>query len=172
MKKYLTLTLALLMVLVSFGNVGFALQKSDPAHQSRMAYVSPGIIAQMGEGSIDDPIDAMVWTSTPIDKSLERMGQNEGLLRFEPFKSMSCYYVSATSQALKTIASMPETLRVQENYSIKAPDIKMADTKNTKVNWGLDDLKVKDLWRAGRKSNKIRNIRYIWQDRSRCDRTL
>lgn len=149
MKKYLTLTLALLMVLVSFGNVGFALQKSDPVHQSRMAYVSPGIIAQMGEGSIDDPIDAMVWTSAPIDKSLERMGQNEGLLRFEPFKSMSCYYVSATSQALKTIASMPETLRVQENYSIKAPDIKMADTKNTKVNWGLDDLKVKDLWKQG-----------------------
>ena len=58
MKKYLTLTLALLMVLVSFGNVGFALQKSDPVHQSRMAYVSPGIIAQMDEGSIDDPIDA------------------------------------------------------------------------------------------------------------------
>ncbi len=123
-------------------------KKLDEKHH---AIIAQTVLTQIEDAGSSETIDAIVWSTGKIDTFLSG---NQDVLSFQAFDNLSCYFVRATPKGLTQISQIPQVLRVQENYKISAPNVTFAQTKDKK-NWGLDDLKVPDLWKEGIRGQNV-----------------
>lgn len=132
-------------------NKAFSTTEISPNHQ---AILAPTLEKQLGELASSETVEAVIWTTSPIDSQLKSLQKDGNVFQFNSFSYLSSYFVNATKEGIDTISAIPEVIRIQENYKITTPAVKIAATEE-KVNWGLADLKIKNLWDKGLKGAGI-----------------
>lgn len=153
MKKLAICLIAFALVFPGNINANKALSHSESKPMHR-AIIATTLEKQMDGISSFETIEAIVWTSSPIDSKLEALRRDGNVYDFNAFPYVQSYFVEATCEGIEAISVMPEATRIQENYIITTPAVKIAKI-DEKVNWGLEDLKIKNLWDKGIKGNGI-----------------
>jgi hypothetical protein len=149
MKKLAICLIAFVLVFPASLDVNKAFSVSENI-STHFATLAPTLEKQLGDLTSSETMEAVIWTTSPIDKQLQSLQKEGNVFQFNSFSYLSSYYVNASKEGIETISAMPEVIRIQENYKITTPVVKIA-ASDDKTNWGLADLKIQNLWDKGLK---------------------
>lgn len=146
MKRKLTLVVAFMLFLSMFQ---FAPAGAKALEPNRFEPdVSDELLNMVNDAKPSQNIDAIVWSSSNIERSLGAVSE-----AVKAFPKFGCYSVTISKDMFDNLDDIPGVTKITQDYKITAPKVKIDDEEDgesdTDFNWGLTDLGIKKLWDKG-----------------------